>query len=108
MTGFPSNWARTFAKWAPPVETEERSERFNTHTEELLCRVEALERPVGYHLPVQRIDSTGDARLEHRIFELERVVHELEAVILELLPAPFERSERMVDFERKRRAPDGG
>ncbi len=87
MTGFPSRWGRTFAKWMPPGDSEER--------------------PVDYQLPVQSIDSTGAARLEDRIFELERVVHELELVILELLPVPFERSERMVEFDRKRRAPDG-
>ena len=48
------------------------------------------------------------ADLTVRVSELERLVHELELVILELLPAPFERSERMVEFDRKRRAPDAG
>ena len=48
-------------------------------------------------LPVQRLDSTYEATLEHRVFELERIVEELVA-------SKRKRSEYMKDYMRKRRS----
>lgn len=84
-------FSRTFAKWNPPFEPE------------IEVSVGIEERLVDPSLVQLRWPAAPPEVLQ-RIEELERVVQELELVILELLPAPFRRSEHMVEFERKRRS----